>query len=170
MSPIETAGMTVFILILFAGTFSVIFSLPGTVFILIDVIIYSWATGFDKIGCKIIVLLIFISIIAETLDFSFRASVPGVLGSSKKGVIAAIIGGIAGSVILTPLLMGIGTIVGMFLGGFTGMVLVEYFHQRKMKSSFRMGYQTLLVSVSGILLKGFLAIVMTIIILANIYD
>lgn len=170
MSPIETAGLTVFILILFAGTFSVIFSLPGTVFILIDVIIYSWATGFDKIGWKIIVLLLFISIIAETLDFAFTASGPGVFGSSKKGVIAAITGAIAGSVILTPLLMGVGTIVGMFLGGFTGMILVEYLHQRKMKSSLRMGYQTLLISVSGILLKGFSAIVMTIITLANIYD
>jgi uncharacterized protein YqgC (DUF456 family) len=170
LSPIETAGLTVFILILFAGTFSVIFSLPGTVFILIDVIIYSWATGFDKIGWKIIVLLIFISIIAETLDFALRALGPGVFGLSKKGAISAIAGGIAGSVILTPLLMGIGTIVGMFLGGFTGMVLVEYFHQRKMKPSFRMGYKTLLISVSGILLKGFSAIVMAIIILANIYD
>jgi len=170
LSPIETAGMTVFILILFAGTFSVIFSLPGTVLIVADVIIYSWVTGFEKIGFKIIIILVFISLLAESLDFLLGASGARRFSPSKKGVIAAILGGIAGSVILTPLLMGAGTIFGMFLGGCTGMVLVEYFHQRKMKSSFRMGYHTLLASVSGILLKGFLAIVMTIIILANIYD
>ena len=69
MSPFAIAGLTIFILILFLGIFSVIFGFPGTFIILIDVIMYAWITGFEKIGLKIIVILIVISLFAEAMDF-----------------------------------------------------------------------------------------------------
>ena len=170
MSPFEIAWLTIFILILFAGVFSVIFSLPGTILIVADVIIYSWVTGFEKIGFKIIIILVFISLLAETLDFLLGASGARRFGPSKKGVIASLIGGITGAVVLTPLLMGPGIIIGMFFGGFAGALFVEYFNEKKLKPAFRTGYRPLLLRNSGVLLKGFFAIVMTIITLSSIYS
>jgi len=170
LSPFEIAWLTIFILILFAGVFSVIFSLPGTILIVADVIIYSWVTGFEKIGFKIIIFLVFISLLAETLDFLFGASGGRRFGPSKKGVIASLIGGITGAVALTPLLMGPGIIIGMFLGGFAGAFFVEYFTEKNLKPAFRTGYSSLLLKNSGVLLKGFFAIVMTIITLSSIYS
>ena len=44
----EIAGLTVFILVLFMGIFSIVFGIPGTAVILIDVILYALITGFEK--------------------------------------------------------------------------------------------------------------------------
>ncbi|MBN2515555.1 MAG: DUF456 domain-containing protein [Deltaproteobacteria bacterium] len=171
MSPFEIAGLTIFILILFIGIFSTIFGLPGTIIIVTDVIIFSWATGFEKIGFKVIAVLVVISLVAETLDFMFGAYV-GVrrFGLSIKGLLAAVIGGIMGGVVLTPFLMGLGTIIGMFCGGFAGTLIVDYIEEKKLKPAYRTGYKNRLMKIAGTVLKGSFAIVMTVAALSTIYS
>ena len=70
MTPLEIAGMAFFILVMFTGVFSIVFGMPGTIIILIDAILYAMFSGFEKIGIKIILILLVISLIAETLDFA----------------------------------------------------------------------------------------------------
>jgi len=170
LSSFAIAGLTIFILILFLGIFSVIFGFPGTFIILIDVIVYAWITGFEKIGLKIIVILIVISLFAEAMDFLLGILGAKKYGASKRGVIASVIGGIVGAILMTPLLLGLGAIIGAFLGGFAGTFLVEYLEEKKLKSAFRMGYGVLLGKIAGVFLKGFLAILMTVISLMAIYS
>jgi len=170
LSPFAIAGLTIFILILFLGIFSVIFGFPGTFIILIDVIMYAWITGFEKIGLKIIVILIVISLFAEAMDFLLGIIGAKKYGASKRGVIASVIGGIVGAILLTPLLLGLGAIIGAFLGGFVGTFLVEYLEEKKLKSAFRTGYGVLLGKIAGVFLKGFLAILMTVISLMAVYS
>ena len=170
MSALSIAGLTVFILILFLGIFSVIFGVPGTFIILIDVTLYAWITGFEKIGFKIIVILIVISLFAEAMDFLIGMAGARKFGASKKGIIASVIGGIVGAVIMTPLLLGLGAIIGAFIGGFAGTFLVEYVENQKMKAAFRMGYGVFLGKIAAVFLKGFLAILMSVISLMAIYS
>lgn len=170
MPPLEVAGLTIFILILFAGVFMTIFGLPGTVVIVIDVIVYSWINGFDQIGLTIIVLLIIMAVIAESLDFALGAATPGRFGISKQNVIAAAMGGIAGIALLTPLMMGLGTITGMFLGGACGSLGVDYFNERRFKPALRTGHKAFLGRIFSVFIKGLLAIIMTIIVLSAIYS
>jgi len=69
VTPLEYAGLTVFILVLLIGFFSILMGLPGTLVILFDVLVYALVTGFDRIGFKILLTLVVISAIAASLEF-----------------------------------------------------------------------------------------------------
>jgi len=167
---LEAAGLTIFVVILLVGIFSIIFGLPGTFLILGDVVIYSWITGFEKIGLKIIIVLVFISLLAETMDFFLGIAGARRYGSSKTGVALSIIGGIVGAIMMTPILFGLGAIIGVFLGGFAGAFLGEYLEQRKLKPAIRAGYGSLIGRIIGTLVKGSLAIVMAVIAMSAVYS
>ena len=170
MPLLEAAGLTIFVVILLVGIFSIIFGFPGTFLILGDVIIYSWITGFEKIGLKIIIVLVFISLLAETMDFFLGIAGARRYGSSKTGVALSIIGGIVGAIVMAPILLGLGAIIGVFLGGFAGAFLGEYLEQKKLKPALRAGYGALIGRIVGTLVKGFLAIVMAVITMSAIYS
>ncbi|OIP87284.1 MAG: hypothetical protein AUK24_09705 [Syntrophaceae bacterium CG2_30_49_12] len=170
MSPLEIAGLTIFILVLFAGIFSTVFGLPGTLIILLDVILYALCTGFERIGFKIIAILFIIALLAETLDFALLMAGAARFWLSKRMIWASVTCGIIGAVLLTPALLGLGIIAGAFLGGFTGMLTVELIRQYSLKPAFRTGYRAILGRSAGILLKGFSALAMTVITLSNVYS
>jgi uncharacterized protein YqgC (DUF456 family) len=170
VTPFEIAGLTIFILVLFAGIFSTVFGIPGTIIILIDVILYALITGFEKIGITIIVILIAITILAEGLDFVLGMSGAARLGITKRIVWLSAVSGLAGSMILTPVFYGLGTVLGIFLGGFACVLIFELLHQSKLKPALRAGNGAFLGRVAGTLAKGFFALVMIIITMSNIYS
>ena len=170
MSPLEAAGLTVFILFLFAGIFVTVFGLPGTVIILIDVILYALVTGFGPIGFKVILILMVIAVVAEMLDFGLGMIGAARFGASRKGIWAALFGSLIGVVLATPFFLGIGTLLGIFLGGFTGVFLVELMNQGKLKPAFRASYGVILGRITGIMIKGLLSILMVVITLNHIYS
>jgi hypothetical protein len=170
LPTLEIAGLTVFILLLFVGIFTTIFGLPGTVIILIDVIIYALVTGLETIGLKVIFILLVISAIAEGLDFALVAAGVARFGSSKRRLWATFLGSAMGVMILTPLLLGFGTILGLFLGGFLAVLVEELIWQNKLKPSLRTGSYAILGRAFGTLLKGGLSFVMIIITLSQVYS
>jgi len=166
---LEATGFTIFVVILFVGIFSIIFGFPGTFLILGDVVIYSLITGFEKIGFKIIIALVFISILAEAVDFLMGVAGARKYGSSKTGVVLSIIGGIIGAIVMIPIMLGLGAVIGAFLGGFAGAFLGEYLEQQKLKPALRAGYGALIGRIAGVLVKGSLAVVMIVITMSAIY-
>jgi uncharacterized protein YqgC (DUF456 family) len=170
VSPFEIAGTTIFILVLFAGILSIVLGLPGTVIILIDVILYAMFTGFDKIGVKILIILLIISLLAEALDFLLGIAGATRHRTSDKGIWASLIGSVTGAIIMTPVLFGFGTILGSFLGGFAGVLILELIHQRQLKPAIRAGYSVILGRFAGMFVKGFFALVMITITLTNLYS
>jgi len=170
VTPLEITGLSLFILILFAGIFSIIFGIPGTIIILIDVIMYAFVTGFEKIGIPLIAILIAITILAEGLDFVLGISGAAQLGITKRIVLISALSSLAGAMILTPVFFGLGAVMGIFLGGFACVLMFELLHQSKLKPALRSGYSALLGRVAGTLAKGFFALVMIIITMSNIYS
>jgi hypothetical protein len=170
VSPIEAIGLTLFILALFAGLFLIIFGLPGTVVILIAVISYALATGFNSIGFGTILILVLIALVAESLEFFLGMAGAQRLGASRASIIASVIGGIAGAAMMAPLLLGLGVIIGSFIGAFAGAFVVEYAAQRKLKPAARASYGALLGRLAGVVAKGFCAVTMIIIALMKIYS
>lgn len=169
MPLLEAAGFTIFVVILFIGVFSIVLGFPGTFLILGDVIVYSLITGFEKIGFKIIIVLVLISLLAEAVDFFLGVAGARKYGSSKRGVVLSIIGGIIGVIVMAPILLGLGAVIGAFLGGFAGAFLGEYLEQRKLKPALRAGYGALIGRIAGVLVKGSLAIVMIVITMSAVY-
>ena len=170
MSFFATAGFAIFILVLFAGIFLNLFGLPGTIIIFFDVLFYAVFTGFDRIGWQIILFLLIFAIIAETIDFLMGMSESLKPMDAKKSFQASAIGAITGAVILTPLFWGPGTWAGFFLGGFTGIMIVEFLRQSKLKAPFRATPRAIFTMVGRKLVKGFIALFMVALSLSNIYS
>ncbi|MGA3207514.1 MAG: DUF456 domain-containing protein [Syntrophales bacterium] len=170
MTPLEIAGLTVFILVLFMGIFSIVFGIPGTAVIFIDVILYALITGFERVGIKVVLVLLVISILAEAIDFSIGVAGAARFGISRRVIWISTISGFIGAVAMTPFLLGLGTVAGIFLGGFAGVLAIELIHQSKLKPALRAGYAAILGRVAGTLVKGFCALVMIVIAMSNIYS
>lgn len=170
MTPLEVGGLTLFILVLLFGAFSILFGFPGTVIIFIDALIYSIITGFEKIGIKILLTLLILSALAEVADFAVGMAGAMKFGVSRKGFWAFTIGGFIGALLMTPLFLGLGLLIGAFLGGVIAILTMELLARNKLKPTLRAAYGAILGRVAGICVKGFFALIMVIITLTSIYS
>jgi hypothetical protein len=169
LSAFASAGLVIFILILFAGIFLNLLGLPGTVVIFFDVLLYAIFTGFDPIGLKIILFLLISTIIAETIDFLVMAGRYQPMISTKSFV-AAIIGAVVGAFLLSPFFWGPGIWGGFFLGGLAGVLTIEFINQSKLKAPFRTPGRAILAMIGGKTVKGLIALLMIAFSLSNIYS
>lgn len=170
MSPLATAGLTIFILLLFVGIFITVYGFPGTFVILTDVIIYSWITDFKEIGFTIIFILALIAFTAEGIDFYLGVKGAKKYTPSRTAVVISLIGATFGAIVMTQILWGLGTVIGLFLGGFSGVLIVEFMEEQKLKPAFRTSYKELSGRIAGVVAKGLSAIVMTVIAMSKIYS
>ncbi len=170
MSFFAMAGLAIFILVLFAGIFLNLFGLPGTLVIFFDVLVYAIFTGFDRIGWKILLFLFVAAIISEMIDFLLDMSGGLKPINLKKSLLAATIGSITGAFILTPLFGGPGIWIGFFLGGFAGILIVEFLRQSNLKKPFRATNRAIFTMIGRKLAKGFVALFMIALSLSNIYS
>ena len=155
---------------LFVGIYLSMFRLPGTVIIFIDVLIYGILSGFERIGFQIILLLLVFSIIAEGIEI-----LTGMAGAhrpllSKQLFWSSAIGAFAGTFILTPLLWGLGTFSGFFLGCLAGILIVEFIRQVKLQVPFKASNRAIFTMIGGKMAKGFIALIMIFLSLSNIYS
>jgi len=162
--------VTLFILVLLFGAFSIIFGLPGTVIILIDAVIYAAVTGFERIGFKILFTLLILSILAELADFAVGMAGGVTFGSSRKAFGASIIGGLIGAALMAPFFLGVGAVAGGFFGAFFSVLTVELLLQNRLKPSLRAARGAILGRAAGIFVKGSFAIVMFVISLSGVYN
>jgi len=155
---------------LFAGIYLTLFDLLGTVIIFLDVFFYALFNGFDKISGKIIVLLLFIAIIAETVDFLLvmkRAHQPAI---TRKTFWIAAASAIAGAFIVASFWGGPGVWGGFFLGGFAAIMILEIIRQKKLKLSYRVSRRALIGMGGRKFFKGLIALFMITVSLSNIYS
>ena len=170
MSPVETAGLTVFILVLFSGIFLSALGLPGAVLILINAVAYAFVTGFARIGFTVILILVVMAIVAELLDFGLGMIGTVRFGISRRGIWAALFGSLAGAIILIPFFLGLGVLIGIFLGGSAVVFVMGMLKRRKQKPAFRPGIGAMLGGMTGIAVKGMLSIAMAAFTLFHIYS
>jgi len=170
VTPLEYAGLTIFIFVLLIGFFSILLGLPGTLIILFDVLVYAFVTGFDRIGWKILLVLVVISAVAESLEFLLGITWAKRYGTSKRGIVASIIGGVIGALLLTPVFMGLGALLGSFLGALLGSFAVEILNQWDFKPAARASFGAMMGRLTGVFAKGLCGLAMVIISLMAIYS
>jgi uncharacterized protein len=163
-------GFAGFILVLFIGIYLSLFGLPGTVLIFADVFAYAALTGFDRIGFKVIFFLLVFSVIGEMIDFLLGMTGAMRLTPSKKLFWASMVGALAGTFILTPVLWGLGTFGGFFLGCFAGILIMEFIRQSKLQAPFKASNRAIFAMIGGKMVKGFIALTMIAFSLSNIYS
>ncbi len=170
MSPLVTVGFTFFILVMFVGIYMSLFGLPGTVVIFADVLAYAALSGFDRVGFKILLFLLILSIIGEMIDFLMGITDSLAPLPSKKLFMVSAASAIAGSFILTPFLFALGSFGGFFLGCFAGIMIMESIRQSKLQAPFKASNHAIWVMIGGKLAKGCVSLIMIIVSLANIYS
>ncbi|HPK54778.1 MAG TPA: DUF456 domain-containing protein [Smithellaceae bacterium] len=170
MPSLAASSFAVFILILFAGIYLSLFGLPGTAIIFIDILIYAAINGFDRIGLKVILFLLFFSIIAETIDFLLDMAGALRPSPSKKLFWISALCAIAGALILTPVLLGLGTFGGFFLGGFAAILVMELIRQSQLPAPFQASGRAIFTMIGAKMVKGCIALAMIAFSLSHIYS
>lgn len=170
MPPLELAGLTIFILLLFAGIYVAVIGLPGTILILGSVFFYALLTGFHQLGVGTVVLLIFLTIVAEGIGFTVEFMNKIRFGPTLSSIMTSLAGSLLGAWCLTPLLWGLGTLLGVFLGGFAGFFTMELLRQSKLKPAHRTSARSMLTAAAGMFAKGSCALTMTAVTLSSIYS
>ena len=110
------------------------------------------------------------SIFAEALDFwaGYRhAHETPVNGKSLRG---ALIGAMAGMILLTRLFQGPGIWGGFLLGGLAGLLIAESRRQARLKIPQQAGIRDFFTMICRKTVKGVFALVMIFVSLSNIYS
>ena len=170
MPSLASISFSVFILILFAGIYLTLFDLLGTMIIFLDVFIYALLTGFERIGWKILLFLLLISIIVELIDFFLVMTGAHQPATRKKTFWTSAIGAVVGAFILTPFFWGPGTWGGFFLGGFAVTLALEIARQNKLKAPYRASNRAIFAMAGRKMFKGLAALFMVALSLSNIYS
>lgn len=148
------------ILIGLAGT--IIPALPGTPIIFVGIFIYSFFTGFAKVGIIALIILGVIAVLAQVFDYLAGAYGAKKMGSTKYGVWGSIILGIVGMIL--------GNIIGLVIGIFLGAVIFEMlFASKSVNHSLKVGVGSVLGFLGGTAAKVIFGIAMIIIFFWSVF-
>jgi len=182
MSALVTAlvylGTAVFVITLFVGVLATLVGLPGTVLILLDAVIFSACHSFQRPPWWFLLILLVVSILAETSDNLLSALGVKVGGGSTRTSLWALIGGVAGAIVganFSPVLglLGVsggvaGVVFGALLpplvfaavGGFLASYIYELRTGKQPAEARKAGWAALAGRLAGVLLKAVLASMM----------
>jgi uncharacterized protein YqgC (DUF456 family) len=151
--------------LLLAASLLVYVGLGGTLVILGLATLHAVITGFDPIGWRLLAILLGLLLLGEAIDFILSNFYAVGRGASAPGAVGAYIGGFAGALALAGLLPIIGAVIGSFLGAFAGGVLGEWWRQRRVEPSLRIGTHAFFGRVLAMLAKHAVGLVMVFLIL-----
>src|SRR5262245_4559915 len=97
----------------FAGI--VVPALPGTLLIFAGLLLAAWADGFTRVGVWTLVVIGLVAAVSYTIDFVAAAMGAKKLGASRRAMVGAGLGTVAGLFFGLP-----GIIVGPFVGAMIG--------------------------------------------------
>jgi uncharacterized protein YqgC (DUF456 family) len=109
--------------------------IPGPLFIWLGALLWGWADGFQAVGWPTLIVLGVLMVLAWSSDLILTTVGTRRTGASWKTVVGAIVFGIAGGILLSGLLLVIGTIVGSILGAVLGILVVEYYDKRNWRQA-----------------------------------
>ncbi len=178
VSALVYVGTAVFLITLFVGVLATLVGLPGTVLILLDTVIFSACHGFQRPHWWFLLILLVVSILAETSDNLLSAVGVKAGGGSTRTSLWALIGGVVGAIVganFSPVLglLGVtggvaGVVFGVLLpplafaaiGGFLASYIYELRAGKQPAEARRAGWAALAGRLAGVLLKAVLASVM----------
>jgi uncharacterized protein YqgC (DUF456 family) len=164
----STVGLVIFLVVLAAGLLIIPFGAPGTILIAVGAVVYGFATQWDPISVPIAIGLVMAAIVSEVVDNLLSLAGAKKYGSSKAGLWGAFLGGILGATVGVPVLL-IGSVLGAFLGVFLGAFVAELIVQKNVSNALRAGYGAFLGKTGATLFKGFVGIVMVVVILFRLF-
>lgn len=126
-------------------------ALPGLPLVFAGMLLAAWAGDFEQVGWLTLVVLGILTALSVAVDILATLVGAKRVGASRKALIGALIGTVAG-LFFGP--------VGLFAGPFVGALLGELWHGRQLGQAARVGLGTWLGILLGTVLKLGLAFAM----------
>lgn len=149
----QTLSYVVAVILVLAGLVGVVLpALPGLPLVFAGMLLAAWAGGFEQIHVATIVVLGLLTLVSFGVDFWATAHGARRVGASRKALVGAVLGTLAGLFVFPPF--------GLFVGPFAGALLGELLHGRELRQAAKVGFGTWLGIVLSVVLKLGLAFAM----------
>lgn len=158
-----------FIAILFFSLISNFLSIPGNFIVFLNTLWYGFATNFVEISLSFLITLLIIAITVEFLEYLVISFGARKYGATKLGVVAAILGGIGGSIsgfFFSPV---IGALIGGFVGVTVGTLSIELLRGKNLRNALYATLGALLGRVGGLSIKAIGSVTMVVIVANKIF-
>jgi uncharacterized protein YqgC (DUF456 family) len=146
-----------FIAILFFSLISNFLSIPGNFIVFLNTLWYGFATNFVEISLSFLITLLIIAITVEFLEYLVISFGARKYGATKLGVVAAILGGIGGS------------ISGFFFSPVIGALIGGFLRGKNLRNALYATLGALLGRVGGLSIKAIGSVTMVVIVANKIF-
>lgn len=136
---------------------TVLLSLPGGWIALGLAVVYDALWGFGAVGPGRLVIFAALLGLGELVEALLGSVYVARRGATRWGVVGAFAGGIAGAVLGSGVAPILGTLAGGFVGAFAGAVAGEFWRDRRLEPSLRIGFHATVGRLLAALVKGALA-------------
>ena len=126
-------------------------TLPGLPLVFAGLLLAAWTNDFQRVGWLVLTVLGLLTVLSIIVDVVSSALGAKGVGASRKAMIGAVIGSLAGLVFMPW---------GLLLGPFVGALAGEYLHSRQLGLATKVGVATWLGILIGTALKLGLAVAM----------
>ncbi len=149
----NTTAVIIAIIVMLLGIAGTIVPfIPGIPLIFLAIAGYGWYEGFHSVGTKYIAIMAGLTILSFAVEYLASTLGAKYFGSSKKGIIGALIGTCLGLFLLPPL----GILIGPWIGACAG----ELLSGKDLATAMRTSLGTLAGIFSGLAFNLILAIIM----------
>lgn len=121
--------------------------LPDYPLALVGFVIYHFFINNENLGWVFWTTAVFVGILLFVIEYIMSGIAVKNKGGSKWGIVGAIIG-----ILIFPFFLGP---LGIIIGPFVMVVLVEYAQKKKLNEAMEIGYSTLVGFIGGVFVKFF---------------
>lgn len=130
---------------------------PGPFLIWLGAVAWAWKDGFQAVGWPTLVFLGLLTVLAWGSDLLVTAVLGRKTGVSWKAIAGAVVGAIAGGLLLGGFVPVVGTLLAALAGGVAGILLVEYADKRNWRLAMQAGRTYILGYLLSSLIEVWLA-------------
>ncbi|MBX3025898.1 DUF456 family protein [bacterium] len=162
---LHVLGIVLLMLACGVAVFTLVLGLPGTLLIVGIALVYAWATDFTLIQWSTIGWLALLAVTAEGLELLAAGAGASAARPSRRVTFGALGGAVAGGILGTPFLFGVGALLGALAGAFVGAALAVRSEGGSVEDSLTTGLAAMRGRLLGFVVKSAIAVAMVIIVL-----
>lgn len=152
-------GYLLWALLLLTTSLLVYVGLPGN-FILVGLaLVHALITGFDPISWTLLGVMLGLALLGELVEFVLGNFYVLRKGATGWGTFGGFAGGLLGAIVGNGLVPIVGAVLGSFAGAFLGCVAGEFWQQRRLEPSLRVGGHAFIGRILSIVVKHALGLV-----------
>lgn len=148
---LQTIMLTLAIILCVIGIIGTIVPfLPGVALIFTVITAYGWWEGFNLINFNYLIILAVLTLLSVLINYLSTVMGAKYFGSTKAGLVGALLGTFAGIFFFPPLGILLGPLAGAFIG--------EYISEQNVQSSFKAGVGAVIGMFTGMFFQFALAL------------